>query len=328
MRIKRKYAFTLSELLIALGIIGIIAVLTVPFVSKNIFNHSYKAKAESTREMILASINNVFMKERVNSIQDSSVYTNKHDFFDKYIKTSKACGTSSGECFAGTYKTDKGDKTVSGIFAADDAYYVSLANGASVAVLTGSSVPEGQAYVIVDVNGKSAPNTMGVDLCIFNMHQNGTSTVLGDDEAIIAYNNNEIPDTPEDPTPNPPDDNTPNTHEDDTTGQENPDEECQGIGCGKIIHDGDPVIGDRFDPDPWTPPDDKDPGDLITNPPQIRECIDGQDSQGRVCLAEDDRLNNDNSNPNDNANLDDPTNQCYDYSYRKMHVRECRDWAN
>ena len=215
---ERKGAFTLTELLVAMSIIGIVAVLTVPFITGNTFGQSYRAKAESVRELILASANSVFMRERVDSLEDSSLYLNKADYFNNYIKTSRTCGTTAGECFAASYKTTSGNKTIGQFFNADSRYYVTLQNGASVAALTGSGIPSNQAYFIVDANGKHGPNTLGVDMYVFNVHSDGTAGVFGSDEAVIAYNDNVEPDPTEQTAPTTPTDPT------DPTGSTEPTE--------------------------------------------------------------------------------------------------------
>ena len=224
---ERKGAFTLTELLVAISIIGIVAVLTVPFITGNTFGQSYRAKAESVRELILASANSVFMRERVDSLEDSSLYLNKEAYFNNYIKTSKTCGTTAGECFAASYKTNSGNKTVGQFFNAGSRYYVTLQNGVSIAALTGSEIPSNQAYFIVDANGKHGPNTLGVDMYVFNVHSDGTAGVFGSDEAVIAYNDNVEPDPTEATTPTTPTDPTESTTPTEPTESTTPTEPTQ-----------------------------------------------------------------------------------------------------
>ena len=189
-------AFTLAELLIALAILGLIAVLTIPFVAGNLFAKSYRAKAEAARETVLGAINSVYMTERVHSIEDSSVYNDKEQFFHRYIKTAKHCGTDAGKCFGENYKTGDGNFALSDLLASDSKYYVVFSNGASVGVYTGGEVPKGQVYFVVDANGKGRPNQLGVDTYAFAVFGDGTAGSFGDFNDILAYVDQSLPDIP------------------------------------------------------------------------------------------------------------------------------------
>ena len=192
-------AFTLAELLIALAILGLIAVLTIPFVAGNLFAKSYRAKAEAARETVLGAINSVYMTERVHSIEDSSVYNDKEQFFHRYIKTAKHCGTDAGKCFGENYKTGDGNFALSDLLASDSKYYVVFSNGASVGVYTGGEVPKGQVYFVVDANGKGRPNQLGVDTYAFAVFGDGTAGSFGDFNDILAYVDQSLPDNPGNP---------------------------------------------------------------------------------------------------------------------------------
>ncbi len=175
--IKREKAFTLSELLITMSIVGVIAVLTVPNVMKNIFKDSYYSKALATQEIMSKAINQMLVDERLTDLEDSSLLTNKEKFFTEYIKITKNCNNSPTDCMATLYKTPTETKNVEALFGATDRYYTIFANGASVAALTGGEIPEGGVYFLVDANGKAAPNVFGVDTYMFPAYSNAS---LGD----------------------------------------------------------------------------------------------------------------------------------------------------
>lgn len=170
-----RFAFTLAEVLITLGIIGIIAAITIP---------SIISKADDreavTRLLEISSILEQAVTMAVSengtldqwNIAGGNVAASKdvNKILSKYLKVSKDCGTGPG-CFApGTvYKSLSlaydawdwdGDFTTEKIV---------LANGAIVGIqsVIGGSGGLDRVYLYTDINGQKGPNQMGYDVFTF-----------------------------------------------------------------------------------------------------------------------------------------------------------------
>ena len=209
--INKKNAFTLSELLITMSIVGIIAILTVPNVVRNIFKDSYHSKALATQENIQKAVKNYILSERLVDLEGSALFSNKGDFLKNYLKTTKDCGSTGTDCFAASYKISSSEtEDLSGLYSAQDKYYTLMNSGAALGLLTGGDVPSNHVYAIVDANGKSAPNVFCVDMYAFGILPDGNVTDLSCGITIAMGNEGgddyrpEEPDTPDNPPDNPP----------------------------------------------------------------------------------------------------------------------------
>ena len=189
----RKLAFTLTEILITLTIVGVVAVLTVPNISKNIYTKSDIATLQSTLKNITDSVKTMMIDERVTRISDSSLYiSTMNNFFDKYLKVIQVCNIlDPSNCFAEEYKSISGktyplEQDVSYAFQVTDISPIAtLPSGASIIFgdneqlfvrandnfkdVDGNSVN----VFLVDVNGPKPPNVIGVDFFAFQMDDRG-----------------------------------------------------------------------------------------------------------------------------------------------------------
>ncbi len=166
----KRFAFTLAELLIALTIVGVVAVLTVPAVTKNVFQKSNIVKLEATIKTLNDAVNKLMIDERATSIEDSSLAYQTGDpevLFTKYLKATKVCDNDIYECFATEYKTINGSdyEPLSVTFEGDDAL---LPSGAAVQYR-----PSWPAFFI-DVNGPEPPNVFGRDFFTVLLNDDGT----------------------------------------------------------------------------------------------------------------------------------------------------------
>ena len=193
-----KKAFTLGEILMALGIIGIISAITIPQVILS--RLSSQAKAEfNTAYSNLSRIVSEMEADGINAdVYAFAPYT-FYATFKKYISASLDCGTGlssskdspclSAEDAVGTYKTVDGR-------AMDPATDYSLFNNGGVVANNGmlymiengenSNASFGNYYgllVSVDINGKfKKPNRLGWDVFSFEIID-GQVIPLGSDGA-------------------------------------------------------------------------------------------------------------------------------------------------
>ncbi len=189
---KRKFAFTLAEVLITLGIIGVVAALTMPSL---IAKHQEKAAVARLKkaysilsQAMLLAINEYGTIDGWESYSyddpdesDDTVIRISEEFLVKQLSVAKDCGHAKG-CFASPYKTLKGT-TERDFENLDNRYYkLILADGISLALegyewggnnCTGVTGKGNCGEIWIDINGKKNPNTVGKDLFLFTYNKNG-----------------------------------------------------------------------------------------------------------------------------------------------------------
>ena len=192
---KRSLAFTLTEMLLALVVVAILAVLILPVVTTRAQNKSFALAYESQVKQLLNSLTGLHVMENVTDIKDTMMYvdapvndyTNSSGaYIKKYMKVSKYCGNSPGDCFAQKYfqyrDKDREEFTVADEGGADKPFAQAtkgacalLKNGVSICLKPQVKNAEGGTLAIsgwLDLNGPKGPNVYGRDLRTFNIDLN------------------------------------------------------------------------------------------------------------------------------------------------------------
>ena len=186
----KSVAFTLAEVLITLGIIGVVAAMTMPaLLSRN------QERVTVTKVKKFYSVMNQAL---LMAIKDYG-YVDEWSFFEKdeddnpmsdkfvsyikpYLKLSKDCGGSSG-CIGGQYYQLDGSPWAN--YASNKWYYqMILVDGSYLWIRTETS-PNGMecthsnsgtsnvcGLIWTDINGKQPPNTIGKDVFVFFILKN------------------------------------------------------------------------------------------------------------------------------------------------------------
>lgn len=166
-----KKGFTLAEVLITLGIIGVVAAMTMPTL---INNHREKETVVKLKKLnsTLQNAYNIMRQEEygssINSILDYGTNDEFIDNFTKYLKVQNVCHEGElDDCFIAksSYKTI-GNGVGGRMYASASTAFV-LADG-TVVMVSGSNVTYKQLFV--DLNGKNPPNTYGKDAFSFIMN--------------------------------------------------------------------------------------------------------------------------------------------------------------
>ena len=174
-----KKAFTLNELLIAMTIIGIILIVTVPFVVSHFNKKSQVVALQRSYTSVVNAVKLLMIDERVKSITKSSLYLDEDGdvtstagaFIKKYFNVKKDCETETGECFASSYvNLNKQPITLP---SKDEAYCALLSTDASICIIPTSKNQGKPGQVVVDVNGPQKPNIAGRDLFVFYIYMDG-----------------------------------------------------------------------------------------------------------------------------------------------------------
>jgi len=172
---KKKAAFTLAEVLITLGIIGVVAAMTIP----NLIAEQQKRTTVTKLQRAMSVLNQAYRRayddvgeatvEEANAM-DTDVYFNK--YWAPYLKTIEICETHK-DC---GYK----DSNVRSISGGLDITLGSI-NGSRILIRTldgftyffvnnflGKNGVSKSGRIYVDINGEAQPNTLGKDWFVFD----------------------------------------------------------------------------------------------------------------------------------------------------------------
>lgn len=205
---RRSLAFTLAEVLITLGIIGIVAAMTIPILITEYQKQVTATRLSKVFSLMSQSLQNSQLEigtskswgKPSTEYDDTASYDWWHEYFIPNAKFSvaKICTSATGnaaECALTDVKNlDGSDDVNTGV---GSAFNCGTTGGCYVlndgTALHFSGVGNQYAYIHVDINGKSKPNTWGKD--IFTMmidYVNGYVAFYGKgtSRATLISNNN------------------------------------------------------------------------------------------------------------------------------------------
>ena len=166
-------AFTLAEALITLGIIGIVAAMTIPtlmqkYYEKQTVNRLKETYSILTQALKLCGEENGYPEEwGITGRNDESTAIIAEKIIP-YLKINIDCGMKMGKsdkCFPKTTQRLNGSKKTN--TKEDSKYYVSLLNGTSLAIESAEIEADMYLYFLIDTNGAAPPNTWGKDIFEF-----------------------------------------------------------------------------------------------------------------------------------------------------------------
>ncbi len=219
----KKRGFTLAEVLITLGIVGVVAALTAPALVMSSRNEANAARLS----VVVSNLENAFQSaiaqegadnlygtslwdfgggERLNATEGNKAqfvgrlgqymivngYKNSEADFYGSLPTcpmtnsggtnSQACISNGGQRFAGDGRMFT-IETKTGAAIHIRAYRrAGVAQAKAAAILRGNTYYTNAADIIIDVNGKNAPNTFGRDIFWFELGENGVLYPLGGED--------------------------------------------------------------------------------------------------------------------------------------------------
>ena len=179
---RKRTAFTLAEVLITLGIIGIVAALTLPTFTSRYQEKVFITRLEKTYS-ILVSAYKLAVEENGSSTGwglsfDEDGATLLAEKMKPYLNVTKDCGIDKKQmCLPDRYYDYKGQFLNYAGTQANSAYVVALADGTVLQFRGQDSshalFPDG--FIYVDLNGKKRPNRYGVDVFGFDIYDDTLS---------------------------------------------------------------------------------------------------------------------------------------------------------
>lgn len=172
---KKNLAFTLAEVLITLGIIGVVAALTMPTLitkhQKNVTVNSLKKfySAVSQAKALSEVENGPFATWEFNSEETKdSQRENFNKYFRPYLNIVDEC-KSTDQCNIPALKSDI------------SYYNFYIMNNGTIFSLKCSNDKEGKpgCYIIADINGNKGPNTYGKDIFFMNIYNRQGVVMFG-----------------------------------------------------------------------------------------------------------------------------------------------------
>ena len=185
-----KAAFTLAEVLITLGIIGVVAAMTLPSLIQNYQKKALATQTQKFYSMMSQAVKQYMADYGVDDLRNTPLAWDNYDddsklpeaiasirdFATKYLKVVKECNPSDendNNCFAPVYRLwdnsipDERHNFTTGAAWSYRRDYV-LADGSVIRIGYW-----GPIELFVDVNGKKGPNRVGYDLWNMDIFYDG-----------------------------------------------------------------------------------------------------------------------------------------------------------
>jgi len=175
-------AFTLAEVLITLGIIGVVAALTIPSLIQKQTEKATVVKLKKAYSTLLNAYR--LAEDEYGDPREGLDWSNsdnyKRPFLERlmpYLQVGVDCKDNINMCFVidayhGSH-TSTLEKTWS-VFLATRSAAVLLKDGTLIAILSSLNAGDKHVWIMVDINGKKKPNAFGHDTFFFQVDDYST----------------------------------------------------------------------------------------------------------------------------------------------------------
>ena len=185
-------AFTLAEVLITLGIIGVVASITIPSLMQNTENRQLEAGLKKGASVIGQALN-MYQAENGEPIKPNIGTGQLKPLIIKYFSILKDCGSGYSDadtaCIKNYGDADKNSTTYKNFTGTssidlnrfDDGQFI-LTDGSLILIENNNNLDgtPGMIFISVDVNGyNKRPNRLGQDLFMFQIDNNGKLFPMG-----------------------------------------------------------------------------------------------------------------------------------------------------
>lgn len=187
----KKTAFTLAEVLITLGIIGVVAAMTMPSLIQNYQEKATVTKLKKCYSLVSQAYVSILNDEGGSDTLQAGDDLEMMEKFGKYLKYQKTCGRNKG-CFPNvTYKSVTGNGYSKWEDYTTDRSRAILTDGTLImfnksALWRGNEGNYLYAQIYVDINGFKGPNQLGRDF--FYFYINPEKIVPGGAKALEEKN--------------------------------------------------------------------------------------------------------------------------------------------
>lgn len=201
----KKTAFTLSEVLITVGILGVVAALTIPVLMQNYSDTAMVTTLRKTINDFATAADLLITEEGKTKLSQTSIFKDDDDL-DKFMKNKfKVVNTTSGFS-SSNYRSISGRSksfSCSGkTYILPSSAAICISNEREIKQLTQEVTPTGKVHdkevlagykapnlhIQIDVNGKDKPNMGGKDMFDFYIDNNGTAAATIEETYLEGFN--------------------------------------------------------------------------------------------------------------------------------------------
>lgn len=176
-----KKAFTLTELLVALGIIGAIAALTIPSLMKDINKKILTNQIKNTIASIQLLVTDQMVSHHTKTLSDTDFASPSSLLTSTNFEIAKTCSSNEDKDCWGSYRTIYDPMTTSVPYSDANVSVIKLKNGTTIGYKSDSStlnLPDSVTETalgkfFIDVNGPDDPNIAGRDYFIAYLTKSG-----------------------------------------------------------------------------------------------------------------------------------------------------------
>ena len=170
-----KQGFTLAEVLVTLGIIGVVSAMTVPTLMQNYQRKSYVTQLHKVYNELQQAAQQYMTDRNAVNLREAGLTSNDAlaNFVKTYFKVINDCGEDRQPCMSDDYKKITG-KVLGN--ASGQPLNMTIASGVSFGFgisSTGTANNNRVAIFDVDINGSQGPNIAGRDVFILGLFNNG-----------------------------------------------------------------------------------------------------------------------------------------------------------
>lgn len=175
---KKTLAFTLAEVLVVMGIIGVVAAITIPTLNNTTNEKEIVAKVNKSAAMITDSYGRA--RAKYGRYQRDWQYKDVLGRLLENMQTTKICTVRDTSCFSVPFKSYNGLQNLNGwnqttaILADGMSILYSNCIDYNMTCVMVNGAPSSMGYVIVDIDGPNKGyNTVGIDIFYFDLSPNG-----------------------------------------------------------------------------------------------------------------------------------------------------------
>lgn len=179
--------FTLAEVLVTLGIIGVISAMTLPTLMKNHQRQVYVTQLRTVVSQLSQAVEMAIQEHNAMTMAETPYKLSNNQaaqqFLSRYLKIVQTCNTQRTPCMASEYKLLDGNLFNDwAMEVSASSPCVSLANGAAVCMSDGFDTDEYRngeyiwhdyVRLYIDVNGSQGPNVLGRDFFYAELYSDG-----------------------------------------------------------------------------------------------------------------------------------------------------------
>lgn len=181
----KNYGFTLAEVLVTLGIIGVVSAMTIPTLMQNHQKKTYVTQLHKVYNELQQAFVQYMNDKNALSLSEAGLLsqTETNNFLKNYFKTVTVCPNLEKPCIPNTeYRNLNGASVTGGGIENVKNWWGNvncavLGSGAAICIeaLSGHSTNNVKwSHILVDTNGLKGPNMAGRDVFFLAYFENGT----------------------------------------------------------------------------------------------------------------------------------------------------------